>query len=77
MKACRLDAIAGGRRRCGEGDCSFWEPGGAVLDGRCMFERVDLDAWPVLAADLIDIREQLDSAATGQRLRRLRDLRAG
>jgi hypothetical protein len=52
----------GRERACREGGCSFWEPGGAVLDGRCLFERADLSPWPALAADLIAIREQLDAA---------------
>jgi hypothetical protein len=62
-RLCRLESIAGRERACPREGCSFWEPGGAVLDGRCMFERVDLAAWPALAGDLIDIRERLDAAA--------------
>jgi hypothetical protein len=60
---CRLEAIAGRERRCPQEACSFWEPGGAVLEGRCMFERADLSPWPALVAELIGIREQLDAAA--------------
>jgi hypothetical protein len=62
-RRCRLEAIAGNERDCPEDGCSFWEPGGAVFAGRCMVERVDLDAWPALVPDLIRIREQLDAAS--------------
>jgi hypothetical protein len=60
---CRLEAIAGSERHCPEAGCSFWEPGGAVLEGRCLFERVDLAARPALIAELIGIRERLDASA--------------
>jgi len=33
---------------CGAG-CPFWEPGGAVLSGRCAFERLDLSG-PLIGA---------------------------
>jgi hypothetical protein len=62
-RLCRLELIAGREHACPREACSFWEPGGAVLDGRCMFERVDIAAWPELAADLIDIRDRLDAGA--------------
>jgi hypothetical protein len=68
-RMCRLAAIAGREQHCAEAGCTFWEPGGAVLAGRCMFERVDLAASPPLAANLIAIREQLDAALAGARLR--------
>jgi hypothetical protein len=59
-RQCRLEAISGIDRACAEVRCSFWEPGGAVLEGRCMFERVDLSAWHSLVADLLEIRDRLD-----------------
>jgi hypothetical protein len=62
-RLCRLESIAGRERSCPEAGCSFWEPGGAVLEGRCMFERVDLVAWPELIGELIDIRARLDASA--------------
>lgn len=60
-RPCRLEAIVGRDRPCPEMDCPFWEPG-AVLDGRCLFERIDMSPWPALAADLVALREELDAA---------------
>jgi hypothetical protein len=71
---CRLAAIAGRELRCAQAGCPFWEPGGAVLEGRCVFERMNLAACPALAADLIDIREQLDAAARDARVGSLSEL---
>ena len=49
---------------CREVTCAFWDPGGAVLDGRCSFERLELSGKPELAAWLLDMRRALETART-------------
>jgi hypothetical protein len=46
---------------CPEDRCAFWEPGGAVLAGSCLIERlaVDLDDRE-LARYLLEARERLE-----------------
>jgi hypothetical protein len=62
MKLCRLEAQAGRKAFCPEATCPFWEPGGAVLEGRCAFELIDLEGRPALAAELLSVRRQLEAA---------------
>lgn len=66
---CPLDAVAGRKRACPELGCPFWEPGGAVVRGRCAFERLDLAGRPQLAAELLRIREQLSSVSAADERR--------
>jgi hypothetical protein len=48
---------------CPEDRCAFWEPGGAVLDGNCLIERLGVDVRdPELAAYLLEARERLERA---------------
>jgi hypothetical protein len=61
-RLCSLEGVAGKVAACPEGACPFWEPGGAVLDGRCAFEELDVTADPALATWLLEIRERLASA---------------
>lgn len=49
---------------CTEERCPFWEPGGAVLEGRCAFERLDHSDSPKLAAWHLRIRRMLEAAST-------------
>jgi hypothetical protein len=57
---CSLEAAVGGKANaCPEGECPFWEPGGAVLAGRCAFEKLDVEADAALASWLLEIRERL------------------
>ncbi len=65
-RPCRLDALAGATTLCTEGDCPFWEPGGAVLEGRCAFERIDLTRRPAVVDELLRLREVLVAAAPGE-----------
>lgn len=65
-RTCRLDALAGATTLCTEGDCPFWEPGGAVLEGRCAFERLDLLHRPALVSELLRLREDLAAAAADE-----------
>ena len=61
-RQCSLEAAVGKTAACSEGACPFWEPGGAVLDGRCAFEQLDITDDAALASWLLEIRERLASA---------------
>jgi hypothetical protein len=62
LHLCSLEEAIGRYVRCAETKCAFWEPGGAVLHGRCAFERLDLHARAEIAEELLRIRGLLDSA---------------
>jgi hypothetical protein len=48
--------------------CAFWEPGGAVLAGRCMIDRLGIDIRRRdLAAYLLELRERLEEMKGAQR----------
>ena len=64
MRLCALDHAVGRSMSCPESGCPFWEPGGAVLSGRCAFERVDLSGRPEVARELLHIRELLEPPAS-------------
>ena len=64
-RLCRLNETLGVAEECPEAACPFWEPGGAVLAGRCAFEGLDLAGRRDLAGYLLRIREGLHSAETG------------
>ena len=61
---CKLQYAAGRVEECPRDVCPFWEPGGAVLAGRCAVERLDLAARPDVAHWLLCIRKRLEGAAT-------------
>jgi hypothetical protein len=63
-KQCTLKLAAQGKvEGCPEELCAFWEPGGAVLGGNCLIERLGIDVRePELAAYLLDARERLERA---------------
>ncbi len=63
-QTCALRMIAEGRSEaCSRDRCSFWEPGGAVVEGRCLIERLGVDIRrPELAAYLIEVRGRLEQA---------------
>jgi len=63
-RLCRLQHAAGRVEACPGACCPFWEPGGAVLAGRCALDQVDLSARPELAAWLLRIRKRLEAAGT-------------
>jgi hypothetical protein len=65
LNPCRLNEAFGVAEECPEEACPFWEPGGAVLAGRCTFEGLDLAGRRDLAGYLLRIREGLHSAETG------------
>jgi hypothetical protein len=54
-------AAEGTAEPCPRERCSFWEPGGAVVQGRCLIERLGVDVRrPDLALYLLETRERLD-----------------
>jgi hypothetical protein len=61
---CTLALAAGLKAEpCPRERCAFWEPGGAVLDGACLIERLGVDVHrPDLAAYLLETRERLEQA---------------
>jgi hypothetical protein len=71
---CSLESAVGKREACPESACPFWEPGGAVLEGRCAFEELDITADAALATWLLEIRKRLassESTAAADEARRL------
>jgi hypothetical protein len=71
---CRLEPAAGRTAPCPEEACPFWEPGGAVLEGRCAFDRLDLTGRPDVAAELLHVRRLLESAVSADDERHARHL---
>jgi hypothetical protein len=72
-RICRLEQQVGHPEHCPEDACPFWEPGGAVLAGRCAFDHLDLDGRPGVAAELLRVRlmlEAVDTEAEDRRVRR-------
>ncbi len=65
-RLCSLDAAVGKAEACPEEACPFWEPGGAVLGGRCAFEQLGLSADAGLAAWLLEIHARLESASSAE-----------
>jgi hypothetical protein len=63
-KQCTLRLAARGEfENCPEERCAFWEPGGAVLKGDCLVERLGVDVRDTeLAAYLLEVRERLEQA---------------
>jgi hypothetical protein len=61
-KTCSLSLAAHGEIEvCPEDQCAFWEPGGAVLTGNCLVERLGIDVRDKeLAAYLLEVRERLE-----------------
>lgn len=62
-RICHLDAAAGRERICPESRCAFWEPGGAVVEGRCGVEQIDFAGRPGLVSEFLRLRDLLDGAA--------------
>jgi hypothetical protein len=63
-KTCTIRLPAEGRVEvCPRDRCVFWEPGGAVIEGSCLIERLDVDLRrPDLAAYLLETRERIEQA---------------
>jgi hypothetical protein len=60
-RLCALEHAVGRAGTCPESGCPFWEPGGAVLPGRCAFEQIDLAGRSDVAGELLQIRALLES----------------
>ena len=60
---CKLEQAVGRVEACPEAGCPFWEPGRAA-PGRCAVELVDLSGRTELASLLLQLRRQLEHAAT-------------
>jgi len=62
--ACTLRLVAQGRTEpCPRERCALWEPGGAVVDGACLVDRLGVDLRRRdVAAYLLEVRERLDGA---------------
>jgi hypothetical protein len=61
-RLCRLARAVGIDAACPEGSCPFWEPGGAVLDGRCVVEGIDFTRDREVARLLLGLRQRLAEA---------------
>ncbi len=62
-RACILRLAGEGRVEACPGErCVFWEPGGAVLEGGCLIDRLGLDIRrPDVAAYLLEVRERFEA----------------
>lgn len=67
-ETCTLRLVADGHAElCPRERCAFWEPGGAVVEGSCVVERLGVDVRrPDVAAYLLEARERLDQARDRQ-----------
>ncbi len=63
-RLCKLQYAVGRVEECPESACPFWDPGGAVLEGRCAVDRLDLVGRPDVADWLVRIRKRLESPTT-------------
>ncbi len=63
-KSCKLRLAAEGRDElCPRERCAFWEPGGAVVEGSCLIERLGVDLGTRdLAKYLLETRGRLEQA---------------
>lgn len=61
-ETCTLRLAAHGQiETCPRERCAFWEPGGAIVEGNCLIERLGLDVRrPDVAAYLLEARERLE-----------------
>ena len=62
--SCRLRFAADGTvELCAHDECAFWEPGGAVLSGRCVLDRLGTDLRRAdFAGRLLEVRERANLA---------------
>lgn len=63
-RRCTLGLAVGAVESCTFERCAFWEPGGAVVNGGCIIDRLALDVRrPDIAAHLLEVRERLEQGA--------------
>jgi hypothetical protein len=67
-KICSLRLAAEARvEPCPGERCAFWEPGGAVIEGGCLLERLSVDLTQRdLAEYLLDVRQRLEQRRGGE-----------
>jgi hypothetical protein len=63
-KTCTLRLVAQGQvELCLRERCAFWEPGGAVVEGACVIDRLGVDVRQAdLAEYLLETRERIECA---------------
>jgi hypothetical protein len=62
-KRCTLRLATGVIEACPGERCAFWEPGGAVVEGGCLMERLGVDVRQAdLAEYLLETRQRLEQA---------------
>jgi hypothetical protein len=63
-RSCKLRLAAQGQAEpCPRELCVFWEPGGAVVQGACVIDRLGIDVRRAdLAAYLLEARDRLERA---------------
>jgi len=63
-KTCTLRLVAQGlSEECPRDRCAFWEPGGAVVEGSCIVDRLGVELGATdLASYLLEVRERLEQA---------------
>jgi hypothetical protein len=71
-RLCSLAAAVGTSEPCPEEACPFWEPGGAVLGGRCALDKLGLVPDAPVATWLLEIRRALGAAGSAEEERALR-----
>jgi len=60
---CRIKLAVDEVEACPQGECPFWEHGGAVIEPGCGLERLQLELdRPDLAEYLVNLRRTLESA---------------
>jgi hypothetical protein len=62
LKDCGLRLAADGSTELCPGErCAFWEPGGAVMEGGCVLERLAVDLTERdLGEYLLDVRQRIE-----------------
>jgi hypothetical protein len=73
-RPCALRYAASLVGACPQNSCPFWEPGGSILDGRCVFEELDVTDNGALATWLPEFRGQLGRARTPEQRDEIRRL---
>jgi hypothetical protein len=62
-KRCTLRLATGVIEACPRERCAFWEPGGAVVQGGCVIERLGVDVRQTdLAEYLLETRQRVEQA---------------
>jgi len=70
-RSCRLAALAQRDDACTP-TCPFWEPGGAVLEGRCAFDTVELNGRTPLVMELLELRQRFHELGVDGHVEELR-----